>query len=322
MMEHEPTSNHNDLSIEIDASFGDAGFDTMEEDSKVDLLSSPIQHNRLGEDHSEMEIASMDSIDDMCLANDGNSWDSEFGPVAYAGYQDGDHVTIWNNTEMRKIAGNAAPLRRNLGRYLKNHPDCEVYMDQDIVASRVARDSAEALNSTHVAIWNRVEGRKIAGNAAPLKKNLARYLKNHPDCEIYDGQDKKLKPRSSLKKQTKKTTTTKTSTPRCERTSCKKPAGELNVHKVDGLISLVCTQCGLLIQTTQNEIFIFPFDPWLAGASTPDINEADLVDILSVDTVEYGEEFLDVEIAWDDTDQSPNCYLSLGSLSDPGFEAL
>ncbi len=112
-----------------------------------------------------------------------NSTTLEDGADAKA-VADARHVTIWNRVECRKIAGNAAPLRRNLARYLAANPDCEEYKDQD------KRPGNQNPENKHVPIWNKVENRKVTGNAAPLRKNLIAYLAKHPDCEEYTGQDK------------------------------------------------------------------------------------------------------------------------------------
>lgn len=36
-----------------------------------------------------------------------------------------------------------------------------------------------------VTVWDSQTGRKITGNAAPMKKNLQKYLKKRPHCELY-----------------------------------------------------------------------------------------------------------------------------------------
>jgi len=46
---------------------------------------------------------------------------------------------------------------------------------------------------TRVAVWDVVKKRKLSGMAAPLQRNLALYLREHPDCEVYEGQDRSAK---------------------------------------------------------------------------------------------------------------------------------
>ena len=96
----------------------------------------------------------------------------------------GERVTIWHTEECRKISGTAAPLRRNLDRYLKKYTNCEVYEAQDKLSDNKTR------LAVRIPIWNRRRGHKIVGNAAPLVKNLRHYLSKNEDCEVYTGQDK------------------------------------------------------------------------------------------------------------------------------------
>lgn len=98
-------------------------------------------------------------------------------------------ITVWNRTTKRKVSGNAAPMEKNLSEYLRKHPECEMYNGQDkhLTVEEKAQLIAE---QNRIPIWNKAEGRKISGNAAPSEKNLMDYLTKHPHCEVYAGQDK------------------------------------------------------------------------------------------------------------------------------------
>jgi len=99
-------------------------------------------------------------------------------------------ITMWNKKENRKISGNAAPMEKNIDEYLRKHPECEVYNGQRSQLDPAIR-AAQLAAEPRITIWNKTERRKVSGNAAPLEKNIEEYLRKHPDCSIYDGQDKR-----------------------------------------------------------------------------------------------------------------------------------
>ena len=40
-----------------------------------------------------------------------------------------------------------------------------------------------------VTVWNPVTGKKLSGNAGVFKKNLDKYLRNHPEMKVWEGED-------------------------------------------------------------------------------------------------------------------------------------
>ena len=86
--------------------------------------------------------------------------------------------------------GNSAPMECNLVRYLSKHPECEVYCGQDAgrpgtggadggvlrrveAAANAPPTASSAARPRRVALWHKLQKRKVVGNAAPLEKNVA-----------------------------------------------------------------------------------------------------------------------------------------------------
>lgn len=51
--------------------------------------------------------------------------------------------------------------------------------------------SGTSHDDERVTVWNTATNRKTAGNSAPRRVHLDQYLKEHPQYELYTGQDKK-----------------------------------------------------------------------------------------------------------------------------------
>lgn len=102
---------------------------------------------------------------------------------------DDTRITVWNRIAMRKTAGKAAPMSRNLESFLLKNPQYEVYTMQD---AHIHPEKKKAMIAAQrrIDIWNKNTRKRVSGNAAPREAKLAEYLKKHPECEVYSGQDK------------------------------------------------------------------------------------------------------------------------------------
>jgi len=85
-------------------------------------------------------------------------------------------------------------MEHNLAKYLAKHPECEVFCGQDstsphqhTVVRRENPSASVAAQQKRVTLWHRIQKRKVVGNAAPLEKNVAEYLRTHPEYEVYDA---------------------------------------------------------------------------------------------------------------------------------------
>ena len=80
---------------------------------------------------------------------------------------------------------------------LQEYETCEAPKRSFPHAKDTARPLGEALgwkrnDLNRVMIWDTTRQRKFSGTAAPAAANLTEYLHNHPDREVYNGQDSRL----------------------------------------------------------------------------------------------------------------------------------
>ena len=99
-------------------------------------------------------------------------------------------VVVWGVlTRNRAVcsAGNSAPMECNLVRYLAKHPECEVYCGQDAgrpgsgagsgalrrvgkAAANAPPTASSAARPRRVALWHKLQKRKVVGNAASQRR--------------------------------------------------------------------------------------------------------------------------------------------------------
>lgn len=92
-----------------------------------------------------------------------------------------------------KMTALEANLATKPKRVIKYTP---VYQDIDIEATAATHPNARYLveeddeETRRVTVWNPKTGKKLSGNAGVFKKNLAKYLRTHPEWVVWTGQDK------------------------------------------------------------------------------------------------------------------------------------
>lgn len=105
----------------------------------------------------------------------------------------GKRISVWHRIKKRKIVGNAAPLRRNLAKYIETHEQCEIYVGQEKWLKKPGViDPFTGLPISEfqrAVLWNTFTKTKITGNFAPTLRDLAKYLDTYPTISIYRGQD-------------------------------------------------------------------------------------------------------------------------------------
>eukprot|EP01044_Picomonas_judraskeda_P017278 COSAG03_NODE_3219_length_2137_cov_84.679097_4_plen_112_part_00 len=109
---------------------------------------------------------------------------------------------------MQKLSGDEAPEARTLLEWLNQHPEYEVFCGQrskpqpkdgpnrqparqaetqretETQSETETQRETETEREERVAIWNKKLGRRLTGNVAPYRRNLEKYLRKHPDCEV------------------------------------------------------------------------------------------------------------------------------------------
>ena len=61
-----------------------------------------------------------------------------------------------------------------------------------LLQSKAEEEGVADMTDVRVAMWNTETQRVVSGNAAPRRCRVSRYLREHPEYEILDGQDEEI----------------------------------------------------------------------------------------------------------------------------------